>query len=390
MSSIPLAVPNLDGDEAALLHEAVAVQKFVSSVGPFVTEFETRIAALSGVGQAAVVSSGTVALKVAFEALGIGAGDLVMMPSLTFIATANAISHCGAAPWLVDVTRDHWTLDLALCRRLIEAETDPAPDGRGRVHRVSGRRLRALCPVMVMGASVDFRATVALAREFGLHVVVDAAAAIGGTADGGVALAATGVDAVCYSFNGNKTITCGGGGAVASADEDFIRRLKHLTNTGRVGRDYDHDIVAYNYRMTNVQAALGVAQLRRLDSFLEIKAAHAAAYARAADAVPDLAPFPAPEAGGSTHWFSGLWYGGKDLERCDAFRAHMQQAGIDLRKFWKPIHLQTPYLGAIRSDMPVSDDLWQRIFPLPCSTGLPVSDRDRVLIEVHSFWGGAA
>lgn len=385
MQKIPLAVPNLEGDEAALLQACIDTT-FVSSVGPFVTEFENRIAALSGVDQAAVVCTGTVALQMAFEGLGIGAGDLVIMPTLTFIATANAISHSGAKPWLVDVTKAHWTLDLDLCRTLIAAETDPNPSGKGRIHRATGQVLRALCPVMVMGASFDFAATVALARDFDLHVVVDAAAAIGGAGADDTALAATGVDAVCYSFNGNKTVTCGGGGAVAAHDPDLIARIKHLTTTGRVGGNYDHDTIAYNFRMTNVQAAIGVAQLRRLDQFLAAKAAHHAAYAGLADDFAVLAPFPAAAAGQSTYWFSGFYYTGDDMGLCDAFRAHMNDAGVDLRMFWKPIHLQTPYIDTLASSMPVSDDLWSRIFPLPCSTHLTPDEMALIQRAARTFW----
>lgn len=381
---IPLAVPDLTGNEASYLQECVT-STFVSSVGPFVDRFESGIAALSGTERAVVVSSGTVALKMALEGLGIGAGDLVMVPSLTFIASANAVRHTGAEVWLVDVADADWSLDLALCRRLIETETDAHPGGR--LHRSSGKVLRALMPVMIMGACVDLAGYVALAREHGLRVVVDAAAAIGARHGNGTAIAATGVDAVCYSFNGNKTITCGGGGAIAAADTALMARIKHLTTTGRVSRDYDHDVVAYNYRMTNVQAALGVAQLERIDAFLERKRQIRDAYAAFASRHPGLQPFPEPAFGTNTHWFSGFWYGGPDLDRCDAFRNHMTAAGIDLRRFWKPIHLQVPYVDAPASAMPVADGMWQRIFPLPCSTGLDGADLDRVLASAEAFWG---
>lgn len=379
---IPLAIPNLEGREAEFLQKCIETT-FVSSVGPFVDQFESQIAELSGTSKAAVLSSGTSALHMAYSALGIGPGDLVMMPSLTFIATSNAISHSGAAPWLVDVDKDSWALDLDLCRRLIEEET--TPDEGGRRHKRSGMRLRAICPVMIMGASLDFAAISKLAAEYDLRVVVDAAAAIGGRGVDGDKLGSSGVDAVCYSFNGNKTVTCGGGGAVASAHDDVIARVKHLSTTGRVGRDYDHDIVAYNLRMTNVQAALGVAQLERLPQFLAAKASHAAAYSALARSYPCLQPFPDPS-GQSTHWFSGFYYIGDNLELCDAFRTHMNEAGVDLRKFWKPIHLQAPYKDAAQSDMPICDRLWERIFPLPCSTHLSQEDLDKTLGAAKAFW----
>lgn len=383
MQRIPLAVPNLEGEEADLLQECIS-STFVSSVGPFVDQFEAQIAELSGVEHAAVVCSGTVALQMAFEAAGVGDGDLVLVPSLTFIASPNAISHCGAAPWLVDVSDRDWALDIDLCRKTIEAETTPAL--RGRKYKRTGKTLAAICPVMIMGASLNLERYVRLAKEFDLKVIVDAAAAIGGEASNGKLLADTGVDAICYSFNGNKTVTCGGGGAIASSDASLIGRIKHLVTTGRVGADYDHDVIGYNFRMTNIQAALGVAQLKRLSSFLDAKESHASVYAEFAQRYPDLAPFPAGQGGRDVHWFSGFFYTGQDEGLCDAFRRHMVQAGIDLRPFWKPIHLQQPYRSAVATEMSVSDAVWRRIFPLPCSTHLRSDQLTTVLEAAEEFW----
>lgn len=380
---IPLAVPNLLGREAEYLQECIT-STFVSTVGPFVDRFEAEIAALSGSEKAVVLCTGTTALNMALEGLGIGAGDLVIIPTMTFIATANAVSHSGAAVWIMDVSAETWTLDLELVRARILAETDPHT--HGRLHRASGKVLRALMPVMIMGAVLDFDAIVALGREFGLKVVVDAAAAIGTRASGDRPIAATGVDAVCYSFNGNKTITTGGGGAVAAADTALMAHIRHLISTGRVGANYDHDIVAYNFRMTNVQAALGLAQLERLESFLTRKAELAAHYAALAARHACLHPFPEPPFGRNGHWFSGFWYSGDDPSLCDAFRAHMNEAGVDLRPFWKPIHLQKPYAGALVTPMPVAEDLWQRLFPLPCSTHITDEELAQVTEAADRFW----
>lgn len=380
---IPLAVPNLLGREAEYLQQCIT-STFVSSVGPFVDRFEAEIAALSGTERAVVLCTGTTALNMALEGLGIGAGDLVIIPTLTFIATANAVRHSGADVWMMDVDPATWTLDLGLARRMIEDQTDPHP--QGRLHRASGKVLRAIMPVMIMGASLDFASIVALARDFGLRVVVDAAAAIGTRAAGDLPIAATGVDAVCYSFNGNKTVTCGGGGAIAAADSALIQKIRHLITTGRVGANYDHDIVAYNYRMTNVQAALGVAQLERLDQFLARKAEVRDRYAALAARHKDLEPFPEPAFGKNGHWFSGFWYTGDRTELCDAFRAHMNAAGVDLRPFWKPIHLQAPYRDALATPAPVAEHLWQRLFPLPCSTHITEAELAQVITAADAFW----
>ena len=380
---IPLAVPNLLGREAEYLEECIT-STFVSTVGPFVDRFEAAIATLSGSEKAVVLCTGTTALNMALEGLGIGADDLVIIPTMTFIATANAVRHSCADVWIMDVSPNTWTLDIDLVRTRILAETDPHP--RGRLHRSSGKVLRALMPVMIMGATLDFDAIVSLAREFGLKVVVDAAAAIGARASNDRPLATTGVDAVCYSFNGNKTVTTGGGGAIAAADIQLMASIRHLISTGRVGANYDHDIVAYNYRMTNVQAALGLAQLERLEDFLNSKAKLSDHYAAFAARHRYLHRFPAPTYGRSGHWFSGFWYNGPHTELCDAFRIHMNEAGVDLRPFWKPIHLQLPYQDALATPMPVAEGLWWRLFPLPCSTHLTEPELALVTKAAEAFW----
>jgi dTDP-4-amino-4,6-dideoxygalactose transaminase len=380
---VPLAVPNLDGREAEYLQECIR-STFVSTAGPFVSRFQDQIADFSGTERAVATCSGTVALQMALEGLGIGRGDIVLVPSLTFIATANAVRHSGADVWLVDSTSDQWTLDLDLARASLEAETEPHP--RGRRHLASGEIVRAVMPVMTMGASLDFGSIVAFADEYGLEVVVDAAAAIGATGWGDELLGATGVDAVCYSFNGNKTVTSGGGGAVTSADSDLVDRIGHLISTGRTGQAYDHDVVAYNFRMTNVEAAIGVAQLERLDAFLQRKLEVFQRYAALAADLDHCSAFPMPPSGRSTHWFSGLFYSGPSTTACTLFQEFMVDRGIDVRPFWKPLHLQAPYRDSIRTTMPVADAVWNRIIPLPCSTGITDDELEYVVATADEFW----
>lgn len=380
---IPLAIPNLQGNEAAYLQECIDTT-FVSTVGPFVARFEERLAEISGTPSACVLSCGTTALQLALEGLGVGPGDLVMLPSLTFIATPNSVRHARADVWLADVSQEDWAFDVEKARISILQATDPHP--AGRLHRETGKILKALMPVMIMGSVLDLDAIARLAEEFNLKVVVDAAAAIGTTGQNGMPLGQSKVDAICYSFNGNKTVTCGGGGAVASKDGELIEKVKHLSSTGRIGANYDHDVVAYNHRMTNLQAAVGVAQLERLDEFLNRKTFIFERYSKWTEQFTCLSPFPNATFGRNGHWFSGFWYNGS----CDgidtSFQSHMRSNGIDLRPFWKPIHLQAPYIDAVRNEMAVTDDIWRRIFPLPCSTHLTEGELQTTLDAAHSFW----
>lgn len=380
---VPLAVPDLSGREAEYLQECVT-STFVSTAGPFVRRFEAELARLSGTDDSCAMCSGTVAIQIALETAGVGRDDLVIVPSLTFIATANAVRHTGADVWLFDCSAQDWALDAELVRAELLRSTDPHPDGRR--HRETGRVVKAIVPVMIMGASIDFEAYVALGREFGLEIVVDAAAAIGASTFDGAPIGQSGVAAVCYSFNGNKTITSGGGGAVASADPTFVERARHVVTTGRVGADYDHDVVAYNFRITNVEAAIGCAQLERLDQFLERKRTVAARYTELANAHPELEPFPTPSTGRSTHWFSGVVYTGDDPGRCGSFRAVMRDHEIDVRPFWKPVHLQVPYRDAPATEMHVAEAVWDRIVPLPCSNGITDDELDYVVERARAFW----
>lgn len=381
---IPISTPNIGALEAEKLAECVTT-KMVSTTGPFVNEFEAYLTKISGAAGAVSTSSGTSAIHAALHNVNVMHGELVIIPSLTFIATANAVAATGAEPWLFDSNSRDWTLNIAQVRNALLTETDPAP--HGRMHRKSGKIVKAIVPVMIMGANPDFKGLQNLREEFGLSIIVDAAAAIGAVTELGP-IGNVKVDAFCFSFNGNKTITCGGGGAILSNNKDQIAKLRHLTTTGRVGMDYDHDIVAFNYRMTNLNAAIGVAQLERLPEFLRTKTRVHEKYSTLAKEYDVLKTFPTGSDGHSTHWFSGVFYTGQDSTAPDRFRAHMRQANIDLRKFWKPVHLQQPYAHCLKATPQICSDLWERIFPLPCSTNITEHELEQTLDAAREFWSG--
>jgi dTDP-4-amino-4,6-dideoxygalactose transaminase len=378
---IPLCVPNLSGNEAKYLNECIE-STFVSSVGAFVTRFERMVAAAAGAAHCASASAGTTALHAALLAVGVRPGDLVICPSLTFIASANAISHCGAIPWLFDVDAESWTLDPELLKREI-ARATTLRDGE-RIHE-SGRRVSAILPVFTLGVPADMDAIVTTAREAGLAVVVDGAAALGGTYKGRPS-GKLGADLTMYSFNGNKTVTAGGGGAVVGDDKQLVDFFRHLTTTGRRGPDYDHDVVAFNYRMTNLQAAVGCAQMEQLETFVDAKRRIAARYDEAFRGVNGFGRFPSPAWAQSPAWFSGVVLETDDGDIKSAeLRAHLRAADIDARPFWKPMHHQKPYLDAPRTAMPVSDRLWSRIVTLPCSSHLTDAQQAHVVDTVLAW-----
>lgn len=369
---IPLAIPNLAGNESRYLADCVDTN-FVSSVGPYVERFEVGVATLTGSLGCVATSSGTTGLHLALTTVGVRPGDLVILPSLTFIGSANAISHCGATPWLMDVNAESWTLDPDLLFQELHASTY-LRDGV-LTHRASGCRVAAILPVYTMGVPADMDAINSVAGDFGIPVIADAAAALGaryrGRNLGDLALASI------ASFNGNKTFTCGGGGAVFGMDLPLLDQARHLSTTARRGTDYDHDAVGFNYRLTNLQAAVGVAQLEREAAFLARKREIDAAYRGVAETIPGLSGFPSPAWADSACWLSGILLDdARDAgDVVEGFRRH----GVEARTFWKPIHLQDPYRHASRSPLQTCEGLWRRVVTLPSSTSLTDSDLGRIV-----------
>lgn len=370
---IPLAEPNLTGREAEYLLECVS-SNFVSTVGPFVKAFEELACSVSGYAHGIATNTGTSALHVVLTALGVRRHDLVILPTYTFIASANAVRACGADPWLFDIETDTWGLDVGLLRAELQGKA--AREGGVWVHRHSNRRISALLAVCPAGNAPNLAELYELCQDMELPLVVDAAGAAG-LQYRGAKLGESAEHAV-LSFNGNKTFTAGGGGMVLTRDEKLADRVRHLSTTARVSRDYLHDAVGFNYRMTNLQAAVGCAQLERADDFLAIKHTVDRRY-RSGWQGGCLHPFPRGDALSSTYWMTGaVLPRGHHMSVPDVVH-YLAEHGIEARGFWRPIHLQPPYVGAPRTRMPVSDKLWPQVLVLPSSTSLTSDDQNYVV-----------
>ena len=362
---IPLSVPNVTGNEKKYLNECID-STFVSSVGQFVTRLEKMVAEISGTAYAVATSAGTTALHTALMSVGVAAGDMVVIPSYTFIATANAVAHCGAIPWCVDIDRESWTMSPEILETELQDKT-VMKDGRP-YHRTSGKRIAAIMPVYTLGNPADMDEIQRIAQKYHLPVVADAAAAIG--VGYKQRKAGSLADVTVYSFNGNKTVTCGGGGAIVSDNEAIMTRARHLSTTARVGAEYDFDMVGYNYRMTNLQAAVGCAQLERAEEFVEKKRAVRQYYEKNLQGLDGVSFFPKPLWAESTCWFSGIVIDKKIGMDIRTICARLRDMGIESRAFWKPVHLQQPYQNVEKSSMEVTEGIWDRILTLPCSTGI--------------------
>lgn len=375
--TIPLCIPNLAGREAEYLQECITTT-FVSTVGPFVKRFESMVADAVGSSQAVATASGTCGLQVALVAAGVRPGDLVMAPSFTFIATANAIATCGAQPWLFDVDAASWCLDLDLLEATLARETHRV--GGATFHNATGQRVSALMPVCAVGLVPDLVRFRAIADQYLLPLIVDAAAAIGGTRDGQEW--GRMADLSVISFNGNKTVTSGGGGAVVGGNEPMLARVRHLSSTARVDADYNHDAVAFNYRMTNICAAVGCAQMEQLSDFVAAKRRIRDTYREALSDIAGIGFYPEAATAENVCWLSGavLPEAGPSVS---AVVAALKAEQIEARAFWKPVHLQAPYLDARRTPMAVTDALWRRVITLPSSTSLTPTDQARVIDVVR-------
>lgn len=368
----------MSGKEGLYLQECVTTN-FVSSVGPFVDRLERQLAEATGSAGAVATSSGTTALHASLLTVGVGRDDLVVLPSFTFIASANAIAHCGAMPWLMDVDAETWTLDANLLRRSLEREA--RRDGDRLIHEPTGRRIAAIMPVHTLGVAADMEALRRTADDFGLPMVADAAAALGATFRG-KAIGGMGADLSVISFNGNKTVTAGGGGMVVGNDPELIRLARHLTTTARTGEEYSHDRVGYNYRMTNLQAAVGCAQMERWEELVEAKRRIRRRYDEAFGNLATVSMFPDPADRGSACWLSGIRLR-HPAPSVQALRDALRRRDIEAKAFWKPVHEQLPFKDAPRSAMPVTDALWPTILTLPCSTDLSEADQARVIDAIR-------
>jgi len=375
---IPLAEPDLSGREAEYLLDCVKTN-YVSSVGPYVTRFEEAVARSCGAPAAVSTSSGTCALHLALVCAGVRPDDLVILPSFTFIASANAIAHCGATPWLMDIDRGNWTIDPGV----LEAELHLHAERRGGelVHRDSGRRVAAMMPVHTLGTPADMDRLNDIARTYRIAVVADAAAALGATYKGRPIAQLAQLSAI--SFNGNKTVTAGGGGAIVGTDEAVLARAKHLSAQARSGEEYVHDAVGYNYRMTNVQAAVGLAQVERLGELLARKRGIRDLYDQELRGVTGFGSFPRPAWAESACWFSGVVLDEHARLSARELRDALRDESISAGLFWRPVHLQPPYAAAPRSRQDVTESLWPRIVVLPCSTSLDRAAQQSVIDAVR-------
>jgi perosamine synthetase len=364
---VALHEPSFKGREWAYVKECLDTG-WVSSVGSFVDRFERDLAAYTGASHAVVVSNGTSGLQVALQLAGVKPGDEVLIPALSFVATANAVRLCGAWPHFVDV--DAATLGLGVPALAEHLGAVLEQVGGVNVNRHSGRRLAAILPMHTFGHPVDMQSLMELAAHYDMPVVEDAAESLGSFIDG----RHTGTYGVCamLSFNGNKIVTTGGGGALLTNDAQLARRAKHLTTTAKRPHPWAffHDEVAFNYRMPNLNAALGCAQLEQLPGFLQAKRALAERYSAAFADLPYARLFLERPGTRANYWLQTLILEPEVADQRDAVLAATNEAGLMTRPVWELLNTLPMYCECPSARLPVAIDLVRRIINLPSSPQL--------------------
>jgi perosamine synthetase len=384
LSQIPLCVPHLKAREWEYVKQALDTN-FISSVGPFVERFERELARAVGTAHAVATVNGTAALHIALLVAGVQPGDEVLLPSLTFVAPANAVRYVGAWPVFLDVEPDYWQLDVEQLRAFIEVECQVTA-GVLR-NRRTGRRIAAILPVDMLGHPCEMQAIGEIAGRYGIAVVEDATESLGAT-DAGHPVGSL-APIACFSFNGNKIITTGGGGMIVTDNEAWARKAKYLTTQAKDDPlEHLHNEIGYNYRLTNLLAALGCAQLEQLVSFVDHKRRIAATYAETLASVPGIRLMRERSDARSIFWMYTILVDetafGMDSR---ALLRELSAKSIQTRPLWCPLHRLQPYRDAQAWNISVAERLYADALSLPCSVGLTLEEARYVAGCIASIRG---
>jgi len=378
---IPLCVPEIRGNEWKYIKECLDTN-WVSSVGSFVDRFEQELANYVGTKYAVATCNGTAALHIALLVAGVQPDDEVLVSTLTFISPANAIRYIGAWPVFMDAEPDYWQMDPQKVVGFLERDCQWR---NGTLYnKTTGRRVKAILPVHILGHPCDMDPILEVARKYDLVIVEDATESLGAKYKGRM-VGHLG-DIACFSFNGNKIITTGGGGMIVTDNKAWARKAKYLTTQAKDDpMEYIHREIGYNYRLTNIQAAMGCAQLEQLDDYIAAKRCIAATYTEALQDVPGITPMREAPWAYSIFWMYTILV---DEAKFDidsrALLRKLDKAGIQTRPLWQPLHRSPAYADLKPTDCAIADQLHRDALSLPCSVGISPLQLQEVVNHIRS------
>lgn len=378
---VPLCVPEIRGNEWQYVKECLDTN-WVSSAGPFVDRFESSLASYVGVQHGIAIVNGTAALHLSLLVSGVTADDEVIVPALTFIAPVNAVTYAGAHPVFMDVEPNHWQMDVAKLDSFVRNECEWI-NGELR-NKQTKRRVKAILPVHILGHPCDMDAIMTIARKYDLRVIEDATESLGARYKN--KMVGTHGDVACFSFNGNKVITTGGGGMIVTNDPKLAERARYYSTQAKDDAiEYVHNNVGYNYRMPNVQAAIGCAQLELLDEYVETKRRIFDKYQKELEDIPGIGFQSEASDVFSIIWMTTVTVDAK-LFPCDSRSLLRQLADkkIQTRPLWHPIPSLPPYSSCQSYHVEVADQLYSKALSLPSSVGLTPEDQQRVIEGIRS------
>lgn len=367
---LPLHEPNFSGNEKKYVADCIETG-WVSSVGKYVNRFEDMLVEYTGVKRAVAVVNGTAALHIALKIVGVQPDDEVLIPSLTFVATGNAVTYCGASPHFIDVSNETLGIDPHKLEGHLK-NTVILKNGVS-INKYTGKVIRAIIPMHTFGHPVDLDPLIELCERYNIVVVEDAAESLGsyykGVHTGNFGAAAA------LSFNGNKIITTGGGGAILTNDDELADYAKHLTTTAKVPHawEYVHDEIGYNYRMPNINAALGCAQLEQIENYLSHKRRLANLYEQIITKYEGISLFKESDHATSNYWLQAMIIDSEKYKINEVLDG-LNGKNIMARPIWKPLHLLSPFQDYYKSDLSVTEQLQHQIINLPSSPYLGVEN----------------
>lgn len=375
---IPLSIPQLDGNEWKYVKDCIDTG-WISSAGSYVNQFENMVAEYAGAKYGVACMNGTVGLHIAQIVSGVTSEDIVIAPNLTFIATLNAIKYTGATPLLLDIDPDTWQVDLDLLERYLLNETKI--EGQHTYDLKSGKRVAAIMPVHVLGNMGDMKRLLALAEKFHLTVIEDSTEALGSRLNGqhSGSFGQFGV----FSFNGNKIISTGGGGVIVTNDEKLAQRAKHLTTQAKASNmEYVHDEIGYNYRLVNVLAAIGVAQMESFDQLLQNKKRMDAFYRKELTGVGDIVFQKVPSLVEANCWLFTF-----RTKHMRALLNYLNDNCVQSRPFWKPMN----QLDMFKQERYIqkedhSNRIYEECISIPSSAGISDEQMETVVQTIKTFY----